>query len=184
MHCTAETNSLINFSLNASLHVFILFAFLTIFFTVYVSKIEKSAFQSQIKDIINDNVKTQIGNLDANTKSYLKTALKSPDITVLEERFKQPDRLTKEHNWWIEHLSIGIVVVIGLIILTGISTLYFSSGQCAPLWEILRENIIIFIFVGFFEYMFFINVALNYVPAPPSLLVKTIIDTTKTELSA
>jgi len=184
MICTTQTNSLINFSLNAGLHVFILFAFLTIFFTVYISKVEKSAFQSQIKDIININVKSNIASLNATTKSTLKTIFSNSNTSILAEQLAKPYPLTTEHNWWVEYLATGIVVVIGLIILTSISTLYFSSGQCAPLWEILKENIIIFIFVGFFEYMFFINVALKYVPAPPSLLVKTIIDSTKTELSA
>ena len=184
MNCTGQTNSLINFSLNASLHVFILFTFLTVFFIVYISKIEKDAFESQIKNTIDSNVKTYIGNLDATTKSRVKIIINSPIIEILEERFKRPDPSITEHNWWVEHLSIGIIIVIGLIILTGISTLYFGVGQCAPVLEILKENIIIFIFVGFIEYIFFINVALKYIPAPPSLLVKTIIDTAKTQLSA
>ena len=48
---------------------------------------------------------------------------------------------------------------------------------------IILENILTFIGVGYIEYLFFTNVALKYVPVPPSLIYKSFITSFKNNLS-
>jgi hypothetical protein len=52
-----------------------------------------------------------------------------------------------------------------------------------PLKEILLENTFTFLLVGVLEFVFFTKIASQYIPAPPTLMLKTVIDTLKTNLS-
>jgi hypothetical protein len=57
--------------------------------------------------------------------------------------------------------------------------MYAGSLTGSQLYYVLLENIITFIFVGIIEVVFFLNVALKFVPSPPSLIFTSIIDNLK-----
>jgi hypothetical protein len=54
-------------------------------------------------------------------------------------------------------------------------TAIFECKHSVPFGRLILKNIIIFIFVGAIEYIFFTNIAMKYIPSPPTLLVKTLI---------
>ena len=73
-----------------------------------------------------------------------------------------------KNNKKLVYIAIGIIVT--LIIMLIMLTIYFKFyTQYHIHWgHILIENSIIFAFVGLIEYVFFTQIALNYVPTSPS----------------
>ena len=64
-----------------------------------------------------------------------------------------------------------------------ICILFFTKKHNIEVKHILLENIIIFSFIGFIEYMFFANIAAKYIPVTPDILTTTALDRIKTKLS-
>ena len=63
-----------------------------------------------------------------------------------------------------------------------IATVKISCGSCVNITKLIIENVLTFAFVGCIEYWFFMTYAAKFIPAPPSLLMRTAIDTIKTLL--
>jgi hypothetical protein len=61
-----------------------------------------------------------------------------------------------------------------------VAILTFSCSKCIPVNKIVLINLITFACVGIIEYLFFTNVAIKYVPTPPSTLVKSFYKNIKT----
>lgn len=57
--------------------------------------------------------------------------------------------------------------------------LFAGSISITEVWHIFLENIITFIFVGIVEVIFFLNIALKFVPAPPSLIFTSLLSAIK-----
>jgi hypothetical protein len=69
-------------------------------------------------------------------------------------------------------LILFFVIFVGTLNLAGVLTM-------EEFGELLLENIITFLFVGIVEVIFFLNIALKYVPLPPSLIFTSFIDALK-----
>lgn len=76
---------------------------------------------------------------------------------------------------------INFLLILFLIIFVG--TLNFAGKlTMTDFGYILLENIITFIFVGIVEIIFFLNIALKFIPTPPSLIFKSLIESLKKNL--
>lgn len=174
-----KTSPIINYSTNIAIHIFILFAFLSTFFILYVSKLEKSNMESEFKTLINNYLTTGYNNLSSAQKINFHQIVSSIPIENLIQLNSTPDPAVTVNNSWLFSMIITINIFIFLFITLGISLLYFSCNKCIPLGKILLENLIIFAFVGTVEFLFFKNVAIKYIPAPPSLLLNSVIESLK-----
>lgn len=76
---------------------------------------------------------------------------------------------------------VNILLVLFLFILCG-TLLVAESITFTELWHIILENLITFFFVGIVEVVFFLNIALKFVPAPPSLIFKSLLSSIKVSL--
>jgi hypothetical protein len=173
-------SSQFSFSVNVFVHVIILFTFLTVFFILFVSKLTKDMFENEISHLIDENIEKLITGLDEDTRMNLSVFMRVIPMDKLIKAYEKPSDYVLEHNKWLK-LSAVCVSVVGVIILALVLyVVYNSCGQCVPLKHIIVENIIVFICVGIVEYLFFTRVALKFVPAPPSLLVTSLINKFKT----
>lgn len=170
------------FVLNVFVHSLIIFTFLTLFFMLYVRKLMKGAFENEIGSLIKDNLGGTVDLMDEASKKKLGMLLKYINVDKFIEMYKKPSDYVEEYNKWIERGAIGIVIFSVILLTVIVVILYYNCGKCVPLWEIFKENLIIFVFVGIVEYLFFTNIALKFIPAPPSLLTKTVIDKIKTTI--
>ncbi len=172
----------LTFTINVVVHVLILFTFLTMFFIFFVSKLTKEMFEKEISHLIGDNVGDLFDKLDEETKQNMKLFTKTIPLDKLVKKFEEPSEYVLEHNRWVNLSALAIsivgVVVLGLVLYI----LYNTCGQCVPLRHILMENAIIFACVGVVEYLFFTRIALKFVPAPPSLLVSSLINRFKSSI--
>jgi len=166
----------LSFSMNVVIHILILFTFLTVFFIFFVTKLTKDMFENEISHLIDDNMGGMIDNLDIETKQKLILFTKVVPLEKLIKKFDEPSEYVLEHNKWVK-LSAITACIIGVVVLVLILyILYNTCGQCIPLKHILMENAIVFACVGVVQYLFFTRVALKFVPAPPSLLVSSLIN--------
>jgi hypothetical protein len=182
MKYCSKPNFVINYSTNIAIHVFILFAFLSTFFILYVSKLEKEKMESEFKSLITNFMQTNFNNLSSSQKTVYKQILNNLPIDQLIKLYQTPNTAVQVNNTWLYAMIIAINIFLFLFIFLDIILLYFSCNQCIPIGQILLENIIIFAFVGTIEFLFFQFVAIKYIPAPPSLLLNSVIDSLKKAL--
>ena len=171
------------FGTNIVLHSLILFTFLTVFFTLFVNKLMKNAFDNQLSNLIENNVNKMIDNLDEMTKKRLTFALKYMPMEKLIKQYENPSEYIVAHNNWVKLSAISIIVFGIILMALTLWLLYYSCGQCVNLAGIIKENIIVFAFIGIVEYTFFTKIALKFIPVPPSLLINTIINKFKSTLA-
>lgn len=165
-----------SFSINVFVRVIILFTFLTAFFILFVSKLTKEMFEKEISHLIEQNTDKLVHSLDNETKQNLILFTRVMPLDKLIKKYEEPSEYVLEHNKWVQ-LSAIALSIIGICILALVMYIVYNScGQCAPLKHILMENVIVFACVGVVEYLFFTKVALKFVPAPPSLLVNSLIN--------
>jgi hypothetical protein len=96
--------------------------------------------------------------------------------------YSTPNKLIKMHNDMIIDYGISISVIFFIISVILIIVLKLSCNQCINITKIVLENLITFSFIGAVEFWFFMTYASKYLPAPPSTLISTSIDTVKSYL--
>jgi hypothetical protein len=142
-----------------------------------------NTFKSEIGHIIHDNLGKELrdkyGKLDANTKE----SLRKLDMKKLEAYFNQPSKHVAVQNKWIKRTALAITVVLMIMVTMLFVTLKYSCQTCIPFMEIIKENLIVFAFVGAVEYFFFTKIAMKFIPAPPSLMVRTFVESVQKEFS-
>jgi hypothetical protein len=93
--------------------------------------------------------------------------------------YSSPNYLIKDHNDVV--LAYGYAIIIFLVTITLslciLFKIYFPKD--INLFKLFLENIITFIFIGIGEYWFFTTYAVKFIPAAPSLLTNSSIDTIK-----
>lgn len=178
--CNIASNKL-TFMVNIFIHIIILFGFLTLLFNFIISKAMTDAFQNEIGHIIHDNLgkelRTKFNELDDKTKQMLKNI----NLKKLETELKKPSKHVIIQNTWIKRSAIAVTLILMIVVAMMFFLLKYSCGTCIPIINIIKENAIVFTFIGIVEFMFFKKIALKFIPAPPSLMVKTFIESLKQE---
>lgn len=177
--CTPVSTHLV-LSLNILLTITILFTFLTVFYIKYIYQVESSSFNHEIKNILASNLKKvleQSNKANNNVKKILNQI--QPILKTYKKIYSNPNTLAETNNNWLKKIAIfvSISLFVSFIIITFI--LKSTCSKCISLGHIIQENIILFVFVGIFEFWFFTNIASKYIPSPPSLMYKSAIESIK-----
>ena len=173
--------------LNILFHVLILFTFLTIFFFTYISATEKKATQDAINNIINNQSKSILSEID-NLDKKIGEKIDWDKFKEISENIVNSDidydkttdgESIKDNNnnifWTSIYIIIAlIVVIIGYIVWH----IYYKNNQL-KIGEILKENFIIFLFVGTIEFLFFVYIVSKYTPTTPDIVGITAIEKIK-----
>jgi hypothetical protein len=178
------------FRINFFLHVLIMFTFLTIFFHVFLSKELFGAFSSQLTLQLNNvftnippkyNLNNNLNSLNLNKDSK---ALIKKGLDNYKHVYNKPDIEVDESN---EILMRNVFIVNGalwiLFILYVISTKYVYHYE-VNITHIILENIATFAVIGYAEYYFFMNYAMNYPPVTPNYISTQIIDLIKNKMNS
>ena len=163
-------NPIINsqLSLNILFHVTFLFIILSILFTQFINNIASEHINNEIKNYIDGN------NLFKNTKFNLKKYI---SYNYYKNKFSKEDftkkYINKQIYFYIFIFNIFLIIILCLFIGYLLIT---KSIEIDEIKILVLENILTFILVGIFEYLFFMNIALKYIPIQPHLLIKFFID--------
>jgi len=170
------------FFLNSTLHIIILLAIISSFFFFYVSKLSSNTFKNEITNLINEDFITAVKNAD--TKGLFKSGLQKTNLQPWISYYKNtPQDSTTIENEWLERTTIIILTFLCVMFLSTVVLLKWSCSQDIPMFRIVRDNIILFFFVGLIEIMFFYFIARRYIPVQPSVLITSIINTLKKEFA-
>jgi hypothetical protein len=173
----SKTNNIL---INVLLHMAILFTILSLIFINFISKLEKQALESELSHLIKENISKEFNNLDSDTKAKLSKIIKesTPVLDHFIDLYSTPDKNVQTYNNW---LFTAMYIVIGFLFLMVVISIIIPTYS-VPVWSIIGENLGIFLAIGIFEGAFFYFIIQKYVPAEPSYLVNTMINTLKTKL--
>lgn len=172
-------NSVVSESLNVLIHVIILFTFLSALFFIYISKVEGAAFRNELGDIIENG----IDKLAANNPELIGNFQGlEPIIDKLIPIYNKPSQYVMQHNITVKFTAVFVILILFAVILTIVLVESLDCKRNVGISRLVVENVIIFAFIGIVEFVFFTKVAIKYVPTPPSLLSKTIVDAIKRNL--
>lgn len=159
------------------LHILILFILLLSLFWLLISKVQTNLLTNAVESSLTNSIKDFKNSYKENAaqgggfqfKNYMDG---DQSITALEKELSKEDELMSNNNSHVKNLGYVYVILFIIIVLTFLGTLYGANCEAAskkfPVWFIIKENIIIFIFIGIIEAMFFYYIAMKYSPVLPS----------------
>ena len=173
--------------LNGFVHILILFLFLTLLYFIVISPLIEKSFNSEIENNIKPPLSKSIKKIPESVRKDISEALdvKIDDKKVIDkliEKYSETDKIKVEHNRWVKITSITVISIIFLGLLISVIVIKNGCNKEVGIFDIVKENIITFFFIGIVEYLFFMKIASKFVPAPPSLLVNSLLDTFKNKL--
>ena len=195
------------FALNILIHVAILFTILLLFFIKIISHLASDAINKELEHVINNafkNIKKE-NLLDKNFPelSKLKNRVLSeiPDLSELSKLpklseipelgindsldyflnlFSKEDNTRYQvNNELFDKIKIVNIIIVAFVFIIGALFVYNNIVSIDEIKHILIDNIVTFIFVGIVEVLFFLNIALKFIPAPPSLIFTSFISSFK-----
>jgi len=161
-----------------------MYTILATLFTLLVSIVETQAYQSELTDVIQQNISTTLDKLNTTSGGSLKIGLRETnfsEILALAVDNVSPTA-SKVNNAWV----LGVMKLMGGVLLAGLLFFWVCSlfmGIPQSNMKVFSRTIItllIFTAIGIVEALFFINIASKYIPTMPSLLVTTVISTLRT----
>jgi len=175
-------NSVVNYFFNSVFRACLLFLVLGVLFKYGISPIISNIFEDHLNDTINKMSKP-IDKLPESTKSKLQVlSLYGDPIDRLLAYYDHPDHRFETHNHWL-FLTVWIVVILLSASLIFIAIVSYSLKSKIAFKDFLIINILTLVAIGSIEMAFFWYVGMKYVPAPPSLMTTTIINSLKKHLS-
>ena len=179
MHISLSSQNNTSLLINILIHIFILFIFLSVFFFYYISKKEEESLSTQV-DFICKKIPDILKTLDERDKNKV---IKWKTIKYKAEQELKYDDLDldeyiKYNNNNLKYISISISISILILIIL----IYVYSnilGHNINISYIITENIVIFLFIGIIEFLFFKNVASKYIPIFPVDVSTTLLERIK-----
>jgi hypothetical protein len=181
IQCKTRGN-LINLSVNIYVQMLLLFTILSMLFIHVISKVETSAINDELQNLVTDNMIDQYKKLNNDDKQRMNSVLNMIDLNVLDKMYDRKDKTREVNN---EGVYRSIYMVLILLVAIFIIVIALNKGLChdVPLKHIIVENIAIFSCIGVVEFMFFKNIILKYVPTKPSFMGQYIFQKVKETLS-
>jgi hypothetical protein len=175
--CITKQNT-VNFSINILTHCTFLLAIICTVFFLFTEKIMSNAINSNIEDLATDAINDYYYNSTPENKKTIDSALQYAQLETLLKIHESSTEDRYFNNTWIEKL---FYVIVGLLIIIVIFIVLTVKAQCGKISiiEILSENIIIFIFVGVVEFLFFTKIIIKYIPVYPSTLTNIFVQELK-----
>lgn len=170
-----NSSTIVNTSIDMMFHSALLFLIIGLFFMLYASKIIKDVFAHELDNMVKNDFKKTLDGLNPENKLALKSSIKSVDLDRLIKLYSVEDKAFTVHNEWL--FTVIIIIIVGLFLVT-IVAMIVSKLLCNDihLTHLVVENFIVFAGIGVIEAMFFFFVAKQYIPAPPSKMVDSIIE--------
>lgn len=152
------------FIVNMALHSAILFTFLSLFFKLYISKLSTDTFNTEINNMVNASLGSNINLLKNNN------IVKLIPKKQLSDMFSKPNKVVETRNNGLFNSVLVANIMVWSIVVIIILIFKFSCNIDINLTNIITENIVAFSIIGFFEYLFFTRIAFKFVPVLPSFI--------------
>ena len=168
-------NFIFNDAISIAVQVTFVFCFLVIFYFLYVTKVEQDEFKKQIELIVDNltkDIKDQLNDIIINNG---KDKLSEDDFqlllygiidTVEEKVSMDSKKMIDDINDSNKKLKNNVyVILLIMLIIIGIVLVYFN---CLPISLIIKEALIVVLFIGITELIFLTFVSERYISADPN----------------
>lgn len=171
-------------------------------------KLDQHNIKNKILENLNDNeLRNKIQNSclftlvkDDNMMKILNEKLSNHESVKLLNNIKQLNKDKNDYEYWLNlfkkddptrnknnnqvffYIKFINVLLIAFLLFFAYFIYVNKTIKVNDFKVIITENILTFIGVGIIEYLFFTNVALKYIPAPPSLLYESFMNSLKKNL--
>lgn len=168
----------LNLSIDILVHIFILFLILSLLFWAIISKISSDAITHEVNNNIDNAFSDYKKNMTEQELLNFKKHVKENYylLSIMKKIYSRPDEVMIKNNNWLKVFNFTVIILLISILTVLLITLYVSSNTCIPIINILKENLILFIFIGIVEYLFFIKIGMKYVPVLPSKIIDSIVN--------
>jgi hypothetical protein len=168
-------NFIFNDTVSIIVQVTFVFCFLVIFYFLYVTKVEQDEFKKQIELIVDNltkDIKEQLNDIIINNG---KDKLSQEDFQLLlygiidtvEEKVSiDSKKMIEDINESNRKLKNNVYTILLIILaIIGIILIYFN---CLPISLIIKEALIVVLFIGITELIFLTFVSERYISADPN----------------
>ncbi len=171
----------VNLIINVIVHSLILFIFLSTFFFLFISKKEKESLDYQVDNLCKNRIPEVLKIIDDNDKNRIinwnlisqkaQEEIKIDDLNI--------DNYIQTNNNTLVYISI--IIGFSLLLLCILFYVYYKYilNEEVHLSYLIKENIVVFIFIGAIEFLFFKNIASKYIPIFPVEISATLLDRIK-----
>ena len=164
-----------NFVLTIIIQVVSVFTFLCIFFFTYVRKQEKIIFDRQINFLIDNISQHNLNLLPNNEKRILKNSIgninsNTPEINKTNQDINNNNKDVIDKT---KKILLRLVIFLTFVILTSIylsknsNISFFNNFKVVP---ILKESLIILVFIAITEFIFLKLFISEYISVEPNIL--------------
>ena len=160
----------INFNVDLFMRFIILFSFLTILFIYLISRLSSDAFNAKVGHLLKEIIQKNTEEMKKNPSFEYNSKLLP--LNKLYKMFNQPEPTMKTNNNDLIRLIVIINILLWLFLIVLLLVLKYNCDSNLNLNEIIFENLILIIFVGFVEYLFFTKIVLKFMPVEPSFISK------------
>ena len=164
------------FGIDMIIHLTLLFVVLSLFFTFYMSKEIKHHFDGLVVGTVNNVTPSLLANVPNVLPSEIV-------LDRVSKYYGKEDPTIQKHNQW---LFKTLLIMNSLFVAFTVLAVVGAKMLCVnvPIKHILLENGLIIGGVALVEFIFFKFIAIHYNPIPPSLMMKTMVDSVKKNASA
>ena len=142
-------------------HLFILVVILCLIFFLFISKTERE----NLNKSLNSEIRKSIEDTHVSFDPVLGQQLKD-----LSKIYKGKNSIETYYNQGLINISIAVIICFFITLVSVYWTMKLSAHKCPPIYYIIFKNVLLFMLVGIVEYLFFVNIAENYVPVDPSYI--------------
>jgi hypothetical protein len=163
-----------NYIIYSLVHITGLFIIISSVYLFYTKKMTENLVNDELNHLATDAITEKLYSLDPATQSFIKNKLKIVELEQVKKLYIKPDaEYTKNNAWVIHGIYATIIVLIIIILIANI----LSKQYCSNIHfkDILKENLVIFLFIGIIEFMFFKYAILKYIPYGPSYVNNLVI---------
>ena len=155
----------------------LMFGALSIFFITYISHVESEGYQSEINQIIKEQLPKALANYSDARPLVASLPFEQIIAAVELENSTNPARI---NNMWIIRSMIFVAILLAIVYLVFVLVIKTSSYRASlGVPSHFLTICFIIILIGLVEYWFFTRVASKFVPTLPSLLADTTVDQLK-----
>ena len=154
------------FASNVLFHVFMLVLVLSVMFFAVIRDTTKKAFEREINGAISKAI-AKIPNFPAPPK--VKDALGG-----MIDYFDTPDKTNTERNNALLNYCIIILIALVIINITAWVLIRYSASKRINIGKVILENLFLFASVGIIEFIFFVNIATQFIPVKPSFIMSEV----------
>ena len=148
-------------------HLFILFLILSLIFFLFISQVERKS----LNDSIDSEIKTSIDNTTVTPNPAL-----GAHLIKLSKIYSGEDKAEVYYNDSLIYIASAVIIMLFICLLSVYLTMKLSAHKNPPIYTILAKNFLLFLLVGVVEYLFFVEIAVKYVPVEPSYIASILKD--------